>query len=307
MQESTAKKLSEGQNFYLKLDSSVLKRTDLTMTAKVLYTYLTFRQNTNLDSWPKEVTMATDLGVSRGSIVRAKKQLIDAKLLLMQSFGGGKNGECHYTVKCVPERNPECVPKRYTYKEEENKQEKTKKAIASFSPDVLNLVENHLQRCEPARKLCDRKPNARQALCFKVRKMLSRYSVDQVRGFITKFSHKANRGDGWGMILKAPTMARIDANIANARECTQAAQEAHQGHKDIDRQYRREAAKEAAREAQEARREAIEQRNEQHRQRIINQYKKPTAGSKQTTEQAEAIKEKLRNQKDMMAKLKTFF
>jgi DNA-binding MarR family transcriptional regulator len=72
---------------YFKLFRSVARRTDLTMTAKLLYMvirhYEYFRKKTNSSFRPSLKRFGEDLGVSKVTILRALKELENMKLIVV--------------------------------------------------------------------------------------------------------------------------------------------------------------------------------------------------------------------------------
>lgn len=69
-----------GRSFY-PVPADIARRSDLTATAKLVYAYLTFRQGKNQDAWPGQLRIATDCGVSRGTVISAICQLKQLGLL----------------------------------------------------------------------------------------------------------------------------------------------------------------------------------------------------------------------------------
>ena len=77
-------------DLYAPLPLSVMARTDLPATAKLIYARLKLYTGTNADAYPSVTTLADDCGMDRQRVMRSVKQLETAKLLTVtRSFGMG--------------------------------------------------------------------------------------------------------------------------------------------------------------------------------------------------------------------------
>lgn len=68
----------------------ILRRTDLTPIAKLVYGYIAFRLGSNENAWPGQDTIARDLGVSERAVRLAVASLIEAGLVLAVRRGLGQ-------------------------------------------------------------------------------------------------------------------------------------------------------------------------------------------------------------------------
>lgn len=98
MVEKTGHKEESGRNFFIITPSNILKRRDIGAYAKLLWSYLRFRQGQNDYSWPTENTIAEDLGSTRATVIRARKELEAVGLLQVDQAHGGKRQQNYYRI-----------------------------------------------------------------------------------------------------------------------------------------------------------------------------------------------------------------
>jgi len=93
------------------------------------------------------------------------------------------------------------------------KLKKAKSRATKIIDEAEKLADLHIRLC-PAAQVKHRK-----GLITKCRKLLERYTPEQIRAVVENCSHRARRGDGWGVILAcmpfAETKLRERALIAN--------------------------------------------------------------------------------------------
>jgi len=101
---------------YKKMFDDVIRRTDLTASAKLVYASLADREGNNGYSWPGVRTIAKDVGMSKGAAERGIASL-EAKGLLVITHGG-RNGNRYQVVRSVPKtetpQNRDTVPETDT-------------------------------------------------------------------------------------------------------------------------------------------------------------------------------------------------
>ncbi len=97
-----------GEQFY-KLPTELANRADLSASAKLVWSYLHYRQGTNGTCWPGLRRIANDLGLrSPSAVAKCIKQLEIAGLVEVKRGKPNRKGEekqtNHYTIKRAPER-----------------------------------------------------------------------------------------------------------------------------------------------------------------------------------------------------------
>lgn len=63
------------------MPKSLMKRKDVTPSAKIIWAYLRNRQGENSDAWPSHRTIGRDCGLSRTAVIRAIAKLEDLRML----------------------------------------------------------------------------------------------------------------------------------------------------------------------------------------------------------------------------------
>ena len=191
------------------MHNDILSRTDLTASAKLIYSVLADRQGGNGDCWPGIRTLAKDAGMSKGAVERAVDALESAGLI--QANRGNQGYSNRYTVTVpetgtlpasptVPETETDCpqngdsgVPKTDTVVSPKRVLKQTKE------PDQLNQTKNQMP--EPPEHLREVWPEWIESRKDIKKKLTPRMARGQLKK-LSKYSDKA-------------AVDAIEASIAN--------------------------------------------------------------------------------------------
>jgi DNA-binding transcriptional regulator YhcF (GntR family) len=129
------------ERFY-KLPEDLMKRRDLTLTAKVIFAVLLRRQGDNGEAWPGYERLADDAGISKMSAIRATQELEKNGLIEVTIRGGGMKKTNHYKL---PETVTNCdslEPKTVTKSDSKQSQNVTEKGNKLLLETVTNCDRN---------------------------------------------------------------------------------------------------------------------------------------------------------------------
>ncbi len=181
-------------------------RTDLTPTAKLVYSVIDDRTGQNADCWPGVRTLARDIGMSIPAVMRAIVLLEGKELIRVTNGGNGKSN--HYvTTECERSRNDsanESSQEReqsvHTSANEPSTEALTKRSHnQTKEPDSKKQTKNQMP--EPPEHLKEVWPEWVEARKDIKKKLTPRMAKGQLKK-LSKFSNEA-------------AVAAVEASIAN--------------------------------------------------------------------------------------------
>ena len=87
-----------GEPTFAKLPMVLISDVTLNSNAKVLWAYLKHRQGDNDFAWPSQERISEDTGISRSTISRATRDLVDAGwLIVWPMYLGNRSNNCYRT------------------------------------------------------------------------------------------------------------------------------------------------------------------------------------------------------------------